>query len=653
MKKILLFLALLYAGSIAAQPTIWGGAKLKLEQGDTAFITNLNAVKNYVITYVTGGGTVSTVSVVTANGMAGTVANPTTTPAITLTTTINSPVLAGNGTAISAATTTGSGSTVVLATSPTLVTPALGTPASGVMTNVTGLPISTGVSGLGTGVATFLGTPSSANLISAVTDETGTGALVFGTSPTIATPVLNGLPTGTGVSAAATASVLASRDANANLTAVNFLAGYATTTTAAGTTTLVVGSARQQFFTGTTTQTVTLPVASTLVLGQQYEIVNNSTGVVTVNSSGSNQVVAMVAASKVVLTCILTSGTTAASWSIEYEGFTTVSGTGANVLATSATLTSPTFVTPALGTPASGIMTNVTGTASGLTAGSATVLATARNIYGNSFDGSAALTQIIASTFGGTGNGFWKATGPASTEKTFTFPNASATVLTDNAAVTVAQGGTGAATLSGTLFGNGTSAVTATALGGDVTLYGSNGSSPLFYTLGITTTAAAISFARSSGVLNLNLPNADASNRGTVSTGTQTFAGDKTFNGLVTGIAGLIGTATSTVAAVNIKGALDGDFRSVTATATVAETDFVVYVGTLSADITLNLPACNSTRDGWTYRFMKKGTDAFAFILDPASTETFYDGATTKTFFGQGNSTTCQCENGLGWNILR
>lgn len=62
---------------------------------------------------------------------------------------------------------------------------ALGTPSSGTATNLTGLPISTGVSGLGTGVATFLATPSSANLAAAVTDETGSGALVFGTSPTI------------------------------------------------------------------------------------------------------------------------------------------------------------------------------------------------------------------------------------------------------------------------------------------------------------------------------------------------------------------------------------------------------------------------------------------------------------------------------------
>lgn len=49
----------------------------------------------------------------------------------------------------------------------------------------------TGLTSLGTGIATFLGTPTSANLAAAVTDETGTGALVFGTSPTIATPTLS------------------------------------------------------------------------------------------------------------------------------------------------------------------------------------------------------------------------------------------------------------------------------------------------------------------------------------------------------------------------------------------------------------------------------------------------------------------------------
>ena len=75
-------------------------------------------------------------------------------------------------------------------TNKTLTTPVLGTPASGTLTNCTGLPVATGISGLGTGVATFLATPSSANLASAVTDETGSGALVFATSPTLVTPAL-------------------------------------------------------------------------------------------------------------------------------------------------------------------------------------------------------------------------------------------------------------------------------------------------------------------------------------------------------------------------------------------------------------------------------------------------------------------------------
>ena len=93
---------------------------------------------------------------------------------------------------------TGTGA-LVFATSPTLVTPALGTPSSGTLTNATGLPISTGVSGLGTGVATFLATPSSSNLASAVTDETGTGALVFANTPTFVTPEI-GAATGTSLS---------------------------------------------------------------------------------------------------------------------------------------------------------------------------------------------------------------------------------------------------------------------------------------------------------------------------------------------------------------------------------------------------------------------------------------------------------------------
>jgi hypothetical protein len=145
---------------------------------------------------------------------------------------------------------------------------------------------------------------------------TGTVGLPAGT--VLTTPVINGLATGTGVASAATASTIAARDASGNLSQVNSLSGYTTTATAAGTTTLTVASNYHQYFTGTTTQTVVLPVTSTLALGHSFRIINNSTGIVTVQSSGANTIQAMAAGSVMTVTCILTSGTTDASWSFNY-----------------------------------------------------------------------------------------------------------------------------------------------------------------------------------------------------------------------------------------------------------------------------------------------------------------------------------------------
>jgi hypothetical protein len=102
--------------------------------------------------------------------------------------------------------------------------------------------------------------------------------------------------------------------------------GYATTATAAGTTTLTTASMYQQFFTGSTTQTVTMPVASTLYVGQKWRVVNNSSGVVTVQSSGANTIYAVPAGGDVIFTCILASGTSAASW--DYKNATLAGGGG-------------------------------------------------------------------------------------------------------------------------------------------------------------------------------------------------------------------------------------------------------------------------------------------------------------------------------------
>jgi hypothetical protein len=178
-----------------------------------------------------------------------------------------------------------------------------------------------------------------------VTTLTGTQTL---TNKTLTTPIISSISnTGTVTLPTATDTLVgrATTDTLTNKTLTlptidNIKIGYSTTATAAGTTTLTVSSNYKQYFTGSTTQTIVLPVVSTLTLGHTFEIHNNSSGLLTVNSSGSNLVGTINANTTAICTCILTTGTTAASWDFDLTGFTTAlpvtrGGTGLTALGTS------------------------------------------------------------------------------------------------------------------------------------------------------------------------------------------------------------------------------------------------------------------------------------------------------------------------------
>lgn len=117
----------------------------------------------------------------------------------------------------------------------------------------------TGITSFGTGVATWLGTPTSANLISAVSDETGSGSLVFNTSPTLVTPVIT--------------------------------QGQSTPTFTTNAYTLVAGDAGLLLLASNsaTAGTISIPTDATtnFAVGTQITIINVGTGLITVQAATS------------------------------------------------------------------------------------------------------------------------------------------------------------------------------------------------------------------------------------------------------------------------------------------------------------------------------------------------------------------------------
>jgi len=288
-------------------------------------------------------------------------------------------------------------------------------PTSGTLATTTQLPTPAALTEVNdTNVTLTLGgTPSTALLQAA--------SITAGWTGTLAIP-----RGGTGVGSVTTApaaTAWAGWDANSNLSANNFNEGYTTTVTAAGTTTLSVGSANQQYFTGTNIQTVVMPVASTLVLGQSWDIVNNSTGSITVQSSGLNTIVTLLTGTTNTITCILISGTTAASW--EYS----------NINISTGNLTT------------SGVITDT-----------------------STIDNGIAATYLIIAGGGGGGGGASTAPGAAGGGGGAGGRFAGSTILTGSYAVVVGSGGGGGATGSATgivgTSGNNSSLGTFIAVGG-------------------------------------------------------------------------------------------------------------------------------------------------------------------------------------------
>ena len=174
-----------WSGQVAiGTSTLSGALNVTGTINATAFAGSGASLTGIGTSSLSATGTANATSYLRGDNTWGAISSGLTVASTTITSGTTTRVLYNNGGVLGEYTISGSGN-VAMTTSPSFTTPVLGTPTSVTLTNATGLPVSTGISGLGTGVATFLATPSSANMAAALTDETGTGSAVFSASPTM------------------------------------------------------------------------------------------------------------------------------------------------------------------------------------------------------------------------------------------------------------------------------------------------------------------------------------------------------------------------------------------------------------------------------------------------------------------------------------
>jgi hypothetical protein len=217
----------------------------------------------------------------------------------------------------------------------------------------------TGLTALGTGVATFLGVPTSANLRAAVSDETGTGSLVFATSPTLVTPAL-GTPSSAVLTNATGLPNAGLVNSSVTINGNSVSLGGSTTITAVNPNALTIGTGLSgASYNGSSAVTVAIDSTVATLTGTQT-LTNKTLTSPTLNSPTMTTPALGTPASGVMTNVTGLPLTTGVTGTLPVAnggtGVTTSTGSGSNVLSNS-----PTLVTPALGTPSSGNLANTVG----------------------------------------------------------------------------------------------------------------------------------------------------------------------------------------------------------------------------------------------------------------------------------------------------